>query len=186
MTRAGDKRLNWNVVATVNETFYASARIQLASYGVCHKTAFRNVLVAEIDDVDVFLARFLDAWMHAESLRRCFARVVPVTTAFTFQTPDEFEDKARAMVEPWLATLADHSFHVRVHRRGFRGRLSGSGEERQIGQFLVEKLAAAGLSSAVTFDDPDTIVVIEIVGQRAGASLWTREQRARYPFLKLD
>jgi tRNA(Ser,Leu) C12 N-acetylase TAN1 len=47
-------------------------------------------------------------------------------------------------------------------------------------------LAAAGTPGSISFDDPDAIVAIESVGQRAGVSLWTREDLRRYPFLRLD
>jgi tRNA(Ser,Leu) C12 N-acetylase TAN1 len=42
------------------------------------------------------------------------------------------------------------------------------------------------LSARVSFADPDYILALETVGQRAGLSLWDRVQRARYPFLGLD
>ena len=35
-------------------------------------------------------------------------------------------------------------------------------------------------------EDPDVILDVEIVAQQAGLSLWSRDQRKRYPFLKLD
>jgi len=50
----------------------------------------------------------------------------------------------------------------------------------------MEKLDAQGAATRIDFEDPDHIVDIETVGQRAGLSLWTREQAQRYPFLKLD
>jgi hypothetical protein len=34
--------------------------------------------------------------------------------------------------------------------------------------------------------DPDFVVVLETVGQRAGMTLGTRAGRERYPFLNLD
>jgi tRNA(Ser,Leu) C12 N-acetylase TAN1 len=40
--------------------------------------------------------------------------------------------------------------------------------------------------SRIDFDDPDYIIDIETVGQRAGMSLWSREHRLRYALLKLD
>jgi tRNA(Ser,Leu) C12 N-acetylase TAN1 len=38
----------------------------------------------------------------------------------------------------------------------------------------------------VKFDDPDAIVMIETVGERAGVSVFTREDKQRCPFLRFD
>jgi tRNA(Ser,Leu) C12 N-acetylase TAN1 len=43
-----------------------------------------------------------------------------------------------------------------------------------------------GTPARVTFEDPDFIVAVETVGQRAGMSLWSREELQRYPFVRLD
>jgi hypothetical protein len=61
----------------------------------------------------------------------CLPRVVPVTVTFDFQTPDEFEDKAKQAVECWLSELGGAGFHVRMHQRGFKGRLSSLGRLRR-------------------------------------------------------
>jgi tRNA(Ser,Leu) C12 N-acetylase TAN1 len=82
--------------------------------------------------------------------------------------------------------LAGKSFHVRVHRRGFRRQLSARNEEQQLGAVLFEALEAAGSPATVTFGDPDAIVVIETVGERAGVSLFSREDMQRCPFLRFD
>jgi tRNA(Ser,Leu) C12 N-acetylase TAN1 len=75
---------------------------------------------------------------------------------------------------------------VRLHRRGFKGRLSTPEEERFLDDALLEALQAAGTPCSLSFDDPDAIIQIETVGNRAGLSLWTREDLARYPFLRVD
>jgi len=51
---------------------------------------------------------------------------------------------------------------------------------------LLETLEHRGTPGRIDFDDPDFILDVETVGQRAGMSLWTREDLHRYPFLKLD
>lgn len=103
-----------------------------------------------------------------------------------FQSPEEFEAKAREAVGSWLTRLAGKSFHVRLHRRGFKRRLSSQEEERSLDTFLLQSLEQRGTPGRITFDDPDAIIAVETVGQRAGFSLWTREDMQRYPFLKLD
>lgn len=51
---------------------------------------------------------------------------------------------------------------------------------------MEQELAGKREQARVDFDDPDFIVVLETVGQRGGMSLWSREQRQRYPFVNLD
>ena len=73
-----------------------------------------------------------------------------------------------------------------MHRRGFKGRLSSHQEESYLDHLLMTKLDAQGNPGRVDFDDPDYIIDIETVGQHAGVTLWNREQRLSYPFLRLD
>ncbi|HLF13048.1 MAG TPA: hypothetical protein VJA26_17745, partial [Gammaproteobacteria bacterium] len=76
--------------------------------------------------------------------------------------------------------------HVRMHRRGFKGKLSSQHEEQFLDHFLLERLNVAGASGAIDFDDPDVIIAMETLGQQAGLSRWTREQLHAYELLKLD
>jgi tRNA(Ser,Leu) C12 N-acetylase TAN1 len=48
---------------------------------------------------------------------------MPVQKKFSFQSPDEFEYKAKKEIEEWIPRLAGKAFHVRMHRRGFKDRL---------------------------------------------------------------
>jgi hypothetical protein len=47
-------------------------------------------------------------------------------------------------------------------------------------------LAEDGNGGRVVFDDPDCVVVLESVDNQAGVSVWTRDDRHRYPWLRLD
>jgi tRNA(Ser,Leu) C12 N-acetylase TAN1 len=59
----------------------------------------------------------------------------------------------------WLPRLAGRSFHVRFHRRGSRHALRS----------------------------PDVaVIVIDTIDDRAGVSLWTREDLARHRLLRPD
>ena len=59
-------------------------------------------------------------------------------------------------------------------------------EERFLDGFLLDKLEQVGSPASISFDNPDAILAIETIGQRAGLSLWTRQQLKDYPFLRLD
>ena len=85
-----------------------------------------------------------------------------------------------------MPQLAGKSFHVRMHRRGFKEALPSQQEERMLDDVLLEALERTGQPGRIEFEDPDLILDVETVDQRAGMSLWTREQLERYPFLNLD
>jgi len=89
-------------------------------------------------------------------------------------------------VEAFLPRLAGKAFHVRLHRRGFKGRLVTPEEEKRLSLHLLDKLAAAGTPGRIAFDEAQTVVVIEIVGTRAGLAIWDREEWTAHRFLKID
>ncbi len=177
---------DWNVVASVRERGYRQARDVLEEFGPVAKTDFYNVLVLKVEVTRHLLETLRERFGADESLASALARVVPVTRRFTFQTPEEFERRAKEAVLPWVSELAGKGFHVRMHRRGFKGRLSSQHEERFLDGFLMEQLEKAGTPARITFESPDVIIDVETLGQEAGLALWTREELKRYPFLGLD
>jgi tRNA(Ser,Leu) C12 N-acetylase TAN1 len=177
---------HWNVVVNLHERGFKRAFKLLQGLGAVYNTDFLNVLVMKVSDIPRFLET-LNAWVSDDpSLLKLLARVVPVTRTFSFQSPPEFETKAKEAVLSWLPQLAGKSFYVRMHRRGFKGRISSPEEERFLDRVLLEALAQIGNPGRITFEDPDAILVLETVGQQAGLSCWTREDLQRYPFLRLD
>lgn len=174
---------DWNVVATSRIGRFTDARRLLEELGPVDRTAFYNVLVMRVDDVERLLAQLL-AQLPAESSP--VAHVRPARATFEFRTPDEFEELARRVALAWAPRLVGSRFHVRMHRRGFQRRLSSQQEEHFLDDTLLEALARGGESGRIGFDDPDGILAIDTVGARAGLSLWSREELARYPFLGVD
>ncbi len=177
---------SWNVVVTVRGEAYNEARRFLRDLGQVGVTDYYNVLVMRVDDVDAFLESMREWWAIHLDLPMWLSHVIPLTTTFEFQSVEAFEAAAAEALRQWVPRLAGKRFHVRGHRRGFRHRISERREERLLGESLLEALRAAGTPGAIAFDDPDAIIAVETVGPRGGASLWTREQLARYPFLNLD
>lgn len=177
---------DWNVVVTVSQRGFREAFGLLQDYGPVKKTGFYNVLVMQVEDPLQLLEEldYLGA-QYPDSVH-CLSRVVPVTTSFAFQNPEAFEEQAKEQVTAWVPRLRGATFHVRMRRRGFKGRLSSQDEERFLDEYLIEEVAQAGGETRVNFDDPDFIIALETVGQRAGLSIWGREQLQRYPLLKLD
>ncbi len=177
---------DWNVVVTVHEGSYRRIADLLASFGRVARSDYFNVLVLRVEDMEGFLAAMQERVTEEPSILGELSRLVPVSVAFSFQSPAEFEAEAKEAAARWLPKLEHKSFHVRMHRRGFKGRLSSQEEERFLDFYLLQRLEEAGQPGRISFDDPDFIIALETVGQRAGLSFWPREVMARYPFLKLD
>jgi tRNA(Ser,Leu) C12 N-acetylase TAN1 len=177
---------DWNVVISLHERKYVQARKLLEKLGPVSRTPYFNVLVMKVGDIG-HLLETLRQWMEAEPhIRTILARVVPVTHTLTFQTVEEFEAKARATSLAFVPELAGKSFHIRMHRRGFKGRLSSHDEERFLDDAILEALNKRGQPGRITFANPDAILALETVDCRAGLSLWRREELQQYPFLHLD
>jgi tRNA(Ser,Leu) C12 N-acetylase TAN1 len=84
----------------------------------------------------------------------------------------------------YVPALADKAFHVRMHRRGFKGRIQRTQEEQLLDRALLESLTERGMTARIDFEDPDAILAVETVGDQAGMSLWLRMDLQRYPFLR--
>lgn len=185
-SHAGQRPVAWNAVATIYPGCYAEARRLLGGYGEVARTGYFNVLLVSVASVPVFLDRLEADTREDATLLNTVSRLVPSEAGFRFQSPEEFEDRARRAVDPLIPRLEGRSFHVRMHRRGFKGRLSSQAEEQFLDHYILERLEQAGAPGRITFDDPDEIITLETVGQEAGISCWSREQRQRYLFLNLD
>lgn len=177
---------DYNVVITVHEHRHQRAGRLLSEFGEVRRTDFFNVLLLKVDSIGIFLQRLSTRIASEPSQQDCLSHVMPAFTTYIFQSTEEFELKARRAVTPWLAALAGTTFHVRMHRRGFKGRLSSQEEERFLDHYLMERLNREGAGGKVAFTDPDVIVAVETVAQWAGLSYWRREELQRYPFLTLD
>lgn len=177
---------DWNVVVTLREGDFADICRSLEELGSVARTDYYNVLAMKVEDLAAFPDAMQALAKAVPALEDSVARAVPSTHVFLFQSPGEFEAGAKEAVARWLPELAGKSFHVRMHRRGFKGRISSQHEEQFLDEYLLTALEARGSPGRISFDDPDVIVDLETIGQRVGLSLWTRAQRQRYPLLKLD
>jgi tRNA(Ser,Leu) C12 N-acetylase TAN1 len=177
---------DWNVVVTAKPDGLSRARALLETLAPVGRTEFFNVLVMRVEDARAFAEQARDLALKDDRFMASVARLAPADRTFDYQTPAEFEAEASEAVRAFAPALAGLSFHVRVHRRGFKGRLSSIEEERLLSGLLLQALEGAGTPGRVSFNDPDAIVAIDTVGQRAGVSLWTRQDLKHLPFLHLD
>lgn len=176
----------WNVVVSLQERGFKRAFKDLQGFGSVSKTEFFNVLTLKVTDINRFQESLL-AWVAEHpALLNAIARLVPVTDTFTFQTAAEFETKAKEIVVKWVPQLADKAFHVRMHRRGFKDRISSLESEHLLDGTLLAALQTGGTPGRITFDDPDAIIIVETLGQWTGIACWKREEMQRYPWLRLN
>jgi tRNA(Ser,Leu) C12 N-acetylase TAN1 len=181
-----DHRHDWNVIVTVYEDEYRAAHHLLREFGHVAASGYHNVLTLRVEDVDEFIRLLGERVKEQPGLLNSLSHVVPAGQAFDFDNAAEFEEKARQAVLQLAPQLAGCRFHVRMHRRGLKEKMSSQEEEQLMDKVLLEALETAGTPGSITFDDPDAIVAIETLGHRAGVSLWTRDDLRRYPFLRLD
>jgi len=176
----------WNIVITIQEHFFEQAWHCLEPFGVLAKTDFYNVLVMQTEDTQQTLQQLQKKLNADEDLQSAISRIMPAAHGFTFQSPEEFETKAKAVAETLLPEVSNKTFHVRMHRRGFKGRLSTIEEEKFLDTYILQQLEQSGSPCKINFDNPDVIIAVETVAQQAGISIWSREDIERYPILKLD
>ena len=178
--------LDWNVVVTVRAGGYRRAWRLLEDFGPLGKTEFFNVLVMKITDLRLFMDMLQARLEEEPAILDDLAKVVPLEVTFLFQNREDFERQARDAALRWVPQLAGRGFYVRMHRRGFKGRLSSQEEERLLDGALMTALAERGTPGHVDFEDPDAVLAVETVGQRAGLSLFSREELQRYRLLVID
>jgi tRNA(Ser,Leu) C12 N-acetylase TAN1 len=176
----------WNVVINLNIRGARQAYEKLGVFGTIRKTGFFNVLFMKVEDVPAMLETMRN-WVEEDPRALSFlSRAVPAAVTFTFQSPEEFEAGAAEAVLNWAPSLAGKRFHVRMRRRGFKGRLSSLDEEHFLDKILLEATEKTGAAGKIAFDEPDAIISVETIGPWAGVSIWSREELKRYPFIGLD
>jgi len=177
---------DWNAVITVREGGFAPTRRLLAALGEVKKTEFFNILVMRAADPFQLLVDLQGQLAGNPDIAAWISRFIPMQQRFAFQSVAEFELRSREVVLEWLPRLANASFHLRMHRRGFKGKLSSAEEERFLDEFLLNRLAEAGTPGKAAFDYPDAIIALETIGTQAGLSLFSRDELQRFPLLHLD
>lgn len=174
---------DWNVIMTARDGCWSRARRAARSLGRADRSGFYNVLVLKADQPRELLGR-LDALVGEDAaVAAAVAHVSPVEQCFDFATAADFHLKAREAMRALSPQLAGKTFHVRMHRRGWKHALSSADQERGLADVLIEATRERGAEARVSFDDPDVIVVLETVGGRAGIGVWSRTDRQEHPLL---
>jgi tRNA(Ser,Leu) C12 N-acetylase TAN1 len=177
---------DWNVVVSIYQDGFRRAFRALEAFGTVERSPYYNVLVMTVEDPVALLEAVERRTEQSPALYDAISRVAPAICGFEFQSAHEFEEKARSIVLQWLPRLAGRSFHVRFHRRGPRHDLPTPETERLLDDALLDALREAGTPGTLSFSDPDAVIAIDTIDDRAGISLWTREDLARHRLLRPD
>lgn len=174
----------WNVLATAQSGALPRLVPLLRRFGRFHRSPFRGLILGTVPDPGGFLEDLGTACQQNPELLHVVARAIPVDEVFGV-TPETLETRLKAAVEPYAGRIEGGTFHVRVERRGHKGEWHTQPLERTLDEHLLGILRARGLEPRITFDDPDWIVVVELVGDECGVGAISREQRQRYPFVRV-
>ncbi|MDA8388639.1 MAG: THUMP domain-containing protein [Nitrospiraceae bacterium] len=177
---------DWNVVAVIREGGFDEALRVLGEFGFVGRSRFYNVLLMKVADIRQLLSALRRRLAEAPQSLAFLSRILPVEMTFQFSTREEFESKAKESVLVYAGELGGKIFHVRIHRRGSKGRLSSPEEERLLDEFLLGELDRKGSPGRISFEDPDAVIAVETVENRAGVALWRREDLALYPFIRIE
>ena len=177
--------LDWNVLVKVKEHSFSPAYLMLEKFGKVYQSDFENLLLVKVASIPEFLANFDRTLKEDRSLINLFERIVPVTKTFDFQSAKEFETKAQEVVLDWMPMLAGKKFYVRMHRIGFKDRIDRHEEETFLDLVILQELEKIGKPGEISGVDPDVIVAVETVTERAGLACWTRQGLRDYPWLGL-
>lgn len=170
----------WNVLVTSLLGQERDVYRELRRSGDFRRTDFKDVFLGWTDDIDAFLSALLTNTFLKERI----GKAVPIEQTFSFHAED-FEEKLAVVLQVFLPRLAGSRFHVRMERRGFKGRINSLEVEQKMDRLLKERLLEEEKECGIDFADPDHILVVETVADWCGVGLITREMKARYPFVKV-
>jgi tRNA(Ser,Leu) C12 N-acetylase TAN1 len=181
---AGSPVKSWNVVLTILTGRDSAVLKELQHRGDFRRSGFKGVITGWVEDVSGFLEAVDAAQKAGTSWAKDIARVLPVEETFQF-TPSDLEEKLQETVSPLLHRMGNGTFHIRIERRGFKGKIISPDVERDIDKHLIITGEMEGRHFRVSFDNPDYIIAAETVGNVCGVTLLTRELREKYPLIKV-
>lgn len=177
---------DWNVVVSVFHDGFTRALRALQKLGVAERSPYHNVLVMKVDDPVVLLEALEKRTQEYPALYDAISRVAPAVRDFDFLSEAEFVEKAKSIIREWLPRLAGRSFHVRLRRRGTIHELRTQDAERLFNDAIVDATTQVATPDKISFTDPDVVIAIDTVNNRAGLAMWTREELARFHLLRPD
>lgn len=177
---------DWNVVVSVFQDGFRRAIRSLQQIAPVERSPYHNVLVMRVDDPMSTLTAIERKTEESPALYDSISRVAPVMHTFEFHSAEAFAEHASSILRGWSERLGGRSFHVRLHRRGGRHQFKTPDMEKKLNEALLAATQDAGVSGRVSFSDPDAVIAIDTVDDRAGVALWTRDDLKRHRLLRPD
>ena len=180
-----DVTRQWNVLATARNHEQRHLARRLKHFGDFHWSPYHGVLLGRVEDHQAFFEQLRRREETESGFLFPLARLVPLDRTFRF-TADTLIPLLQTELQEYAGRIGNGSFHVRVERRGHKGDIHGRVIEEALAGAIIESSAQEGYTPHVNFDNPDFVVVIEIVGEECGIGLITKALRAQYPFVKVS
>ncbi len=177
---------DWNVIITVFQGGYRRALRALRELGPVERSPYHNVLVMKVDDPAGLLSAVETRTRESPALYDAISRVAPAHRTFDFQTCDDLLTRVKLVIDEWSPRLAGCRCYVRLHLRGMRHDLPVHEMERRLDLEIVEKTGRIDRPASIVFTDPDAIIAVDTIDNRAGLALWTRDELRRYTVLRPD
>jgi len=177
---------DWNVVASIYQDGFRRAIRALEKLGPVERSPYHNVLVLKVEDGTSFLEAVERKTEESPAVYDAISRIAPAIRNFEFQSAEQFKERAISVLREWSQQRAGRSFHIRLHRRGARQDLRTPATERSLNEAALAATTEGGTPGRLSFADPDVVVAIDTVDDRAGMALWTREDLARHRLLRPD
>ncbi len=177
---------DWNVVISAYQDGFKRALRGLRDLGPIEAGRYYNLLLMKVDDPVGVLAAIEKRTQENAALYDALSRVAPCVDCFDFHSAEDFTNYIKSFLSERLSDLAGRSFHVRVHRRGVKHDLPTHDTELLLNDAILKATLKVGQPSKVSFSDPDVVVAIDTVDDRAGVALWTRDDLVRYHLLRPD
>lgn len=177
---------DWNIVVCVYQEGFRRVLRVLREFGAAERSSYYNVLVMRAEDPLGSLAEIERRTEESPALYDSISRVAPAMRGFDFEAADEFVSNTVAIIHEWSPPLAGRTFHVRLHRRGAKHDLGTQDIEHLFNDAVIDATTKLGWPGKVSFTDPDAVIAIDTVDERAGLGLWSREDLARHRLLRPD
>jgi tRNA(Ser,Leu) C12 N-acetylase TAN1 len=177
---------DWNVIVSIYQDGFKRALRALREFGSVERSPYYNVLVMTVEDPIALLEAIEKRTEGRPALYDAISRVAPAVRSLEFHSAEEFKDKVKSILLEWSPRLKGRSFHVRLHRRGGRHDLRTLDAERFFDDALVEATTMAGTAGKISFTDPDVVIAVDTIDDRAGMALWTRDDLAHHRLLRPD
>ena len=177
---------DWNLVVTIFQDGYRHTLRALRVLGSIERTPYHNVLAMKADDPVKILEAIELKTQESTALYDAISRVSPAIHNFDFQSAEEFLEKTKSVLAAWSPQLTGRSFHVRFHRRGPKYDLVTQQTEHSLNKTILEATGKLGAQGKLSFTDPDVVIAIDTIDDRAGLALWTRDDLSRHRLLRPD